>query len=265
MSTWTKRYDSILGDPGYWALSSDAYRVLDHMTAWCNTQLTDGVFDTSAVAMTCSMLDDHEQKVAVDELEQAGFITADGDGFVISAYGHEQQTASEIEQKRKQGCARSKRHYAKHSVKNPREEGSNASDNALATLPDTDTDADTDSDSRLLDESGSASEDEEPSDGAKGGIEQEVQKLYQQAIDRGTPINNPTSYKKKIRENIRVQFEEQARTDAIRNAEQTAIDACQLCNADGNVAWETQEGRAPESERCTHSPADYEGLTLIEW
>lgn len=187
MSTWTKRYDSILSDPGYWALSSDAYRVLDHMTAWCNTQLTDGVFDTSAVAMTCSMLDDDEQKAAVDELEQAGFITADGDGFVISAYGHEQQTASEIEQKRKQGRARSKRHYTKHSVKNQGEEGSNAS----VTLPDTDTDTDTDS--RLLDESGSASEDEEPCEPC---IESEIESRYQATA---LTIRSPTAWKKTLR------------------------------------------------------------------
>jgi hypothetical protein len=162
MSTWTRLFDTIITDPKYWALSSDAFRVLICTTVWCNTQLTDGAFDTDSVAMSCSMLSDDERNDAIDELEQGGFISADGDGFVISAYADEQQTALEIERKRKQGRERSKRHFAGKSVKSQPEQEPNALDSALATLPDTERETEAETDSLLLEAPGKAFEDEEP-------------------------------------------------------------------------------------------------------
>jgi hypothetical protein len=94
-------------------------------------------------------------------------------------------------------------------------------------------------------------------------MEQEVEKRYQQAIDRGTPIDNPEAYKRKILKNIKPQLEAKARENAVMDTKRTAIEACSICNGDGNAAWETKDGHAPGSERCTHLPADYSEFTLI--
>lgn len=103
----------------------------------------------------------------------------------------------------------------------------------------------------------------EPPDGAADELDREVEKAYRLQVEKGTPIGDPTAYKNTIRERLKPQFEEREREHTIRNATQAEIDACQLCNTDGIVAWETQEGRAPGSERCTHSLVDYEEFILI--
>jgi hypothetical protein len=195
VSTWTRLFDSMITDPRYSALSSGAFRVLIYMTAWCNTQLTDGAFDPEAVAMACSMLDDDERMAAIDELEQAGFVAEDDDGYVILAYTDEQQTASDIERKRKQGRARSKRHYAKQSVRHRGGEASNASDNALPTAPEieTETDAETNADSHLPEASHNALEDEEPCESC---IESEIEGRRRASA---STIRNLSAWKKTLR------------------------------------------------------------------
>jgi hypothetical protein len=104
----------------------------------------------------------------------------------------------------------------------------------------------------------------EPSGGAEHEMEQEVEKRYQQAIDRGTPISNPEGYKRKILENIKPQHEAKARENLVVDAMRAEIEACSICNDDGNAAWETKDGHAPRSERCTHLRADYSEFTLIK-
>jgi hypothetical protein len=81
-------------------------------------------------------------------------------------------------------------------------------------------------------------------------------------IDAGKDIPYPDRYANPIFLEILEKHREKARLRGTADAAQAAIDACNLCNIDGRVAWETEGGR-PAGDRCSHRAADYEGLDII--
>jgi hypothetical protein len=90
--------------------------------------------------------------------------------------------------------------------------------------------------------------------GASDDLEAGVEAEYQQAASR-TTITNPDSYRAGIRRRI-----QEERRAAEENAErkrerQSTIDACNLCNRDGIILLETDDG--PLTYQCTHNQRDY--------
>lgn len=130
MASWTKRHDSILDDPVLFGLSSDAYRLLDLMTAASGRLLTDGAFDELKLSMYASMLTKNRRNRAISELIDAALVTETDTGWRIVRYLDEQSSSDDVARKRKNQRVRQRRHVDKQRTHDAL---SNALDDALGT------------------------------------------------------------------------------------------------------------------------------------